>query len=116
MRGWEHERLLKGSKAEGARCRGPRHSQERGGRDLRRIPGGPQALAQTPPPRGGGLYLTPKPSPGRTPRILATIEERQALWAQLEANDDAPRWSATGAVGSGTGHCGVHLDDEPGGA
>ena len=39
--------------------------------------------------REGADYLTPRPSPGRTPRILATIEERQALWAQLEANDDA---------------------------
>ncbi len=36
---------------------------------------------------GGGL--SPKPSPGRTPRILATAGERRALWAQLEANDDA---------------------------
>ena len=39
--------------------------------------------------REGADYLTPRPSPGRTPRILATIEERQALWAQLEANNDA---------------------------
>ena len=39
--------------------------------------------------REGADYLTPKPSPGRTPRILATIEERRALWAQLEANNDA---------------------------
>ena len=29
------------------------------------------------------------PSPGRTPTILATDEEKRALWAQLEANDDA---------------------------
>jgi transposase len=39
--------------------------------------------------REGAEYLRPKPSPGRTPRILATLEERRALWAQLEANDDA---------------------------
>ena len=31
----------------------------------------------------------PKPSPGRTPRILATDEERRGPWARLEANDDA---------------------------
>jgi transposase len=39
--------------------------------------------------REGTEYLRPKPSPGRTPRILSTLEERKALWAQLEANDDA---------------------------
>jgi transposase len=39
--------------------------------------------------RREGEYLLPRPSPGRTPRILATNEERRALWAQLEANDDA---------------------------
>jgi len=37
----------------------------------------------------GAEYLRPKPSPGRTPRILATPEEKRALWAQLEANDEA---------------------------
>ena len=39
--------------------------------------------------REGAEYLRPKPSPGRTPRILSTLEERRALWAQLEADDDA---------------------------
>jgi transposase len=40
--------------------------------------------------REGEEYLRAKPSPGRTPRILSsTLEERRALWAQLEANDDA---------------------------
>jgi transposase len=33
--------------------------------------------------------LAPKPSPGRTPSILATVEERRALWKQLEENDEA---------------------------
>lgn len=33
--------------------------------------------------------LAPKPSPGRTPSILATSEERRALWRQLEENDEA---------------------------
>lgn len=33
--------------------------------------------------------LAPKPSPGRTPDILATNEEKRVLWAQLEANDGA---------------------------
>jgi transposase len=33
--------------------------------------------------------LAPKPSPGRTPTIGATIEQRRALWAQLESNSDA---------------------------
>lgn len=33
--------------------------------------------------------VSPKPSPGRTPSICATPEERRALWAQLEANAEA---------------------------
>jgi transposase len=39
--------------------------------------------------REEGEGLDPKPSPGRTPTILATDEEKRVLWAQLEANDDA---------------------------
>jgi transposase len=39
--------------------------------------------------RREGLDLSPKPSTGRKRRILATAEEKRALWAQLEANDDA---------------------------
>ena len=31
----------------------------------------------------------PRPSPGRTPSILRTAEERRALWRQLEENDEA---------------------------
>jgi transposase len=33
--------------------------------------------------------LAPKPSPGRTPSILATPWEKRALWKQLEENDEA---------------------------
>ncbi len=33
--------------------------------------------------------LAPKPSPGRTPSICATLEERRMLWRQLEENTDA---------------------------
>jgi len=39
--------------------------------------------------RRNGEDLAPRPSPGRTPSILATNEQKRALWAQLEANDDA---------------------------
>ncbi len=39
--------------------------------------------------RRDGEDLGPKPSPGRTPTILATAEEKRALWEQLEADDDA---------------------------
>ena len=39
--------------------------------------------------RREGEGLSPRPSPGRTPRILATAEERRALWAQLEEDDAA---------------------------
>jgi transposase len=33
--------------------------------------------------------VAPRPSPGRTPSICATVEERRALWRQLEENADA---------------------------
>ncbi len=33
--------------------------------------------------REGADYLGPKPSPGRTPRILSSVRERRALWSQL---------------------------------
>ena len=36
-----------------------------------------------------GEDLAPKPSPGRTPRILASQQQRRALWQQLEENHDA---------------------------
>jgi transposase len=36
-----------------------------------------------------GEDIAPRPSPGRTPRILATEGQRRALWQQLEGNDDA---------------------------
>lgn len=36
-----------------------------------------------------GEDLSPKPSPGRTPSILADEEEKRTLWEQLSANDDA---------------------------
>jgi transposase len=39
--------------------------------------------------RRDGKDLAPGPSPGRTPRILATTNQKRAFWAQLEANDDA---------------------------
>jgi transposase len=33
--------------------------------------------------------LAPRPSPGRTPSICASLEERRALWRQLEENYEA---------------------------
>jgi transposase len=39
--------------------------------------------------RKAGEDLKPKPSTGRKRRILATAEERRALWKQLEENDEA---------------------------
>src|SRR5215204_6030962 len=33
--------------------------------------------------------LAPKPSPGRTPSICATLEEKRMLWKQLEENSEA---------------------------
>jgi transposase len=39
--------------------------------------------------RKEGEDLAPRLSPGRTPTILATAEEKRALWKQLEVNDEA---------------------------
>jgi transposase len=39
--------------------------------------------------RREGVRLDPGRSPGRTPSICATLEERRALWKQLEANEEA---------------------------
>jgi transposase len=39
--------------------------------------------------RRAGEDLEPKPSTGRGRRILATQEEKRALWEQLEQNDEA---------------------------
>jgi transposase len=36
-----------------------------------------------------GKDLSPRFSTGRKRRILATLEEKEALWRQLEENDDA---------------------------
>ena len=33
--------------------------------------------------RRDGKDLAPRPSPGRTPRILSTTDQKRALWAQL---------------------------------
>jgi transposase len=39
--------------------------------------------------RRQGEDLEPKPSTGRKRRILASPEQKRALWKQLEENDDA---------------------------
>ncbi len=39
--------------------------------------------------REGKKDLSPGTSTGRRRRILATLEEKRALWSQLEENDDA---------------------------
>ncbi len=39
--------------------------------------------------REEGKDIAPRPSPGRTPTILATDEEKRAMWEQLEANAEA---------------------------
>jgi transposase len=39
--------------------------------------------------RREGEDLSPRPSPGRKRRILASAEEKRALWEQLEENDEA---------------------------
>ena len=39
--------------------------------------------------RREGTGLAPGRSPGRTPSICASVEERRMLWKQLEENDEA---------------------------
>lgn len=39
--------------------------------------------------KASGEDLAPKPSPGRTAKILASLAHRRALWRQLEENDTA---------------------------
>ncbi|MDP8925667.1 MAG: IS630 transposase-related protein [Actinomycetota bacterium] len=39
--------------------------------------------------RREGTGLAPGRSPGRTPSICASVQERRALWRQLEENDEA---------------------------
>lgn len=39
--------------------------------------------------RREGMDLTPRPSTGRTPTILANLYQRRSLWKQLEQNDTA---------------------------
>jgi len=39
--------------------------------------------------RSEGEDLAPRSSTGRKRRILSSVEERRALWAQLEENDEA---------------------------
>ena len=82
-----------------------------GGRaSLRRLVGERRALAEA-PPRDGGRGAA-RPSPGRTPSISQTPEERRALWRQLEENPEATLeehrelWER--------GRARVGLDDEPG--
>jgi transposase len=47
--------------------------------------------------RGGDL--APKSSPGRTPTIGSTVEERRALYKQLEENEMLPLLSVTASCG-----------------
>ena len=39
--------------------------------------------------KASGEEIAPKPSPGRTSKILDDPDHRRALWRQLEANDTA---------------------------
>jgi len=41
--------------------------------------------------RSEGEDLSPRSSTGRKRRILSSVEERRALWAQLEEDDEATR-------------------------
>ncbi len=63
----------------------------------------------------GAYHLEPKPLPGRTPRILANVEERRVLWAsstERRGDSGAP----LRAVGRGAWHEGAGVDYDPGSA
>src|SRR5215211_7514857 len=67
--------------------------------------------------RREGEDIAPKPSPGRTPRILASQQQRRALGEQLEANHDATLArhceAPLRALGGRDGRGGFGSDDEP---
>jgi hypothetical protein len=50
--------------------------------------------------RREGEDFSPRFSTGRKRCILATLEQKRALWEQLEENDDATLLSATASCGS----------------
>ena len=49
--------------------------------------------------RRQGEDLEPTPSTGRKRRILATTQQKRALWRQLEENDEATLENATASCG-----------------
>ena len=102
---------LEGPQAEDAGRGGPRRPQEGGRRQLRRLLGGLQTLAQV--PKRGRVPLA-EALAGQDADLLDTEEERRVLWAQLEANDDATQ-EPLRDVGAREGRGGVGDDDEPGG-
>jgi transposase len=57
--------------------------------------------------RKEGEDLEPRPSTGRKRRILASDEEKRALWDQLEQNDEVTLerspWSVTASCGNSDG-------------
>jgi transposase len=56
--------------------------------------------------RREGEDVAPQPSPGRTPLILSTREQRVALWGQLEENADTTlerHCELFGSAGRGSG-------------
>ena len=57
--------------------------------------------------------VAPRPSPGRTPSILRTTEERDALWRQLEASPEGGLQQAQGAAAEveGAHQGGAHQGD-----
>jgi len=53
--------------------------------------------------KASGEEIAPKPSPGRTPKILADPYHKRALWRQLEENDTASLEKHCGMFEEGRG-------------
>ncbi len=82
-----HGHLLEGSQDEGGSCGGSRRLKKGGCPNLLHLSYDAQTLAEE-KHRGQGS-LARSLHRGRKRRILATLEEKKALWRQLDENYDA---------------------------
>lgn len=81
-----HERILEGPQTTCARCRGTRPAA---GEVSELFGVSRSTIKRWAKRRREGEDLEPKRSTGRRRRILATAEEKRALWNQLQENDEA---------------------------
>jgi transposase len=83
----DYERIFEGSQGKGTRCCGSGSPEKGDLKPLRGLPLDHQTLHLK--RRREGEDLETRRSTGRKRRILATSEQKRALWEQLEENDEA---------------------------